>query len=139
MTEIANNKPPIWFWILSVVGLIWNAMGVHQYLGQAYNTESWQTQYSAEQLEIIYNYPAWLTAAFAIAVFTGTLGCVLLLLKKKFAYNLLLISLVAVIIQMGYLLANGHTDNIVMTIMIIIFSVFLLWFSKFAIKKAWLQ
>ncbi|MGB1308308.1 MAG: hypothetical protein ACPG6B_05325 [Oceanihabitans sp.] len=138
MSENSSNKPPIWFWIVSVIGLIWNAMGVFQYLGQAYNTESWRSQYTAEQLEIVSNHPTWLTAAFAIAVFAGTLGCLLLLLRKKFANILLLISLIAVIVQMGYLLSQGHADNMVMTIIIILFSVLLVLFARKAVANNWL-
>ena len=138
MTENTSNKPPIWFWIASTIGLIWNGMGISHYLGQAYNTDGWRSQYTAEQLEVVSNYPSWLTAAFAIAVFAGTLGCILLLLRKKFANFMLLISLIAVIIQMGYLLSQGHTDNMVMTIMIILFSVLLVLFSRKAVSSKWL-
>ena len=69
MTTTSINKPPIWYWLLSIIALVWNGMGVNAYLQQAYNTESYQTMYSEEQLEIAANMPAWVTAAFAIAVF----------------------------------------------------------------------
>ena len=46
------NKPPTWFWIVSVIALIWNGMGVNQYLGQAYQTESWKSLMTPEQIEI---------------------------------------------------------------------------------------
>ena len=100
MTDSSNTKPPIWFWIIAVVALFWNAMGVMQYLGQAYNTESFRSQYTAEQLDIISNTPAWATAAFAIAVFAGVLGSLFLLLKKRFAYTLFLLSILGIIVQL---------------------------------------
>ena len=100
MTDSSNTKPPIWFWIVSVIALIWNAMGVMQYLAQAYMTEDFKSQYTAEQLEMISNVPAWATAAFAIAVFSGLLGSILLLLKKKFASKLFLLSLLGILVQL---------------------------------------
>jgi hypothetical protein len=44
--------------------------------------------------------PAWATGAFAIAVFGGALGCLLLLLKKSAAYYLFIASLLGVIVQL---------------------------------------
>lgn len=37
MNHSTRTKPPIWFWIISVIALIWNLMGVMAYLGQAYS------------------------------------------------------------------------------------------------------
>lgn len=132
-------KPPIWFWIVSVIALLWNAMGVDQYLGQAYKTERWLSTMSEEQLEIVSYFPVWLTAAFAIAVFAGALGSIGLLIRKKWAYPLFVVSLLAVILQMGYVLSQGHSNDIAMTISIIVFAVFLVWFSKKAVSKKWIS
>jgi len=139
MSENSTNKPPIWFWILSVLGLIWNGMGVNAYLQQAYNTESFRAMYSPEQLEIVANQPSWLTAAFAIAVFAGALGCLALLLRKKLAINLILLSLLAVIVQIGYVLINNQESNMVMTLMIIVFALFLVWFSRKSAANGWVS
>ncbi|UKM63995.1 hypothetical protein GSB9_00542 [Flavobacteriaceae bacterium GSB9] len=139
MNATSRTKPPLWFWIVSVIALLWNAMGVNQYIGQAYKTETWQSALTPEQIETISNYPAWLTAAFAIAVFTGAIGSIGLLLRKKWAYSLLVLSLFAVIVQMGYILTQGHSDNMGMTISIIVFSGFLVWFSKKSLSKGWIS
>ena len=139
MTENSTNKPPIWFWIVSIIGLVWNGMGVNAYLQQAYNTESFHEMYPPEQLEIVANQPAWLTAAFAIAVFGGALGCLALLLRKKLAATLLLLSLLAVIAQMGYLVVNNQATDLVMTSMIIVFAIFLVWFSRKSASNGWIS
>ena len=80
---MTTTKPPVWFWIISILALIWNSMGVNQYLQQAYNTEAFKSMVSTEELEMIGQLPTWYTAVFAIAVFAGALGCILLLLRKK--------------------------------------------------------
>lgn len=139
MTDSAINKPPIWFWIVSVISLVWNGMGVKAYLQQAYNTEAYQEMYTAEQQEIVANLPTWVTAAFAIAVFAGAIAALLLLLRKKLAAKLWILSLIAVILQMGYLLVNGHASSIVMTIMIIALAFIFVWFSKMSASKGWLK
>jgi len=139
MTEITTNKPPVWFWIVAAIGLVWNAMGVNAYLQQAYDTESYRAMYTPEKLEVAANMPAWLTAAFAIAVFSGALGCIALLLRKSIANSLLLLSLVAVIVQMGYLITQGHADNMIMTIMIIVFAILLVLFARHTKSKNWIS
>ena len=134
-----TDKPAIWFWVVSVLTLVWNGIGVNVYLQQAYNTEGYQSMNTPEQLEIIANLPTWITGAFAIAVFAGLLGCIALLLRKKWATSLLLLSLVAVIAQMGYLLMKGYADNMGRTIAIIVVALFLVWFSRSAKAKGWLS
>lgn len=135
----STNKPPIWFWIVSIIALVWNAMGVNAYLQQAYNTESYREMYTPEQLEIAANLPSWVTAAFAIAVFSGALAAIGLLLRKSWSVKLWLLSLLAVILQMGYLLINGYASSIVMTIMIIVFALVFVWFARKSEANGWLS
>ncbi|WP_053977860.1 hypothetical protein [Mangrovimonas xylaniphaga] len=145
MNTTFKTKPPIWFWIVSVVALVWNAMGVLQYLGQTYQTESFKSQYTNEQLEIISNTPAWAIAAFATAVFGGILASIALVLRKKAAYPLFLISLIGVVVQMIHNLFLVKSVDIygpfaaIMTGMIIIFSLLFLWFSKKSIANHWIS
>lgn len=135
----STNKPPIWFWIVSIIALVWNAMGVNAYLQQAYNTERYREMYTPEQLEIAANLPSWVTAAFAIAVFAGALATIGLLLRKSWSVKLWLLSLLAVIVQMGYLLINGYASSIVMTIMIIVFALVFVWFARKSEANGWLS
>jgi hypothetical protein len=141
----STTKPPIWYWIISILALLWNFMGVLQYIGQAYNTNGFREQYTDEQLEILANTPAWVTAAFALGVFGGVLGSILLLFKKKWAYYLFLISLIGVIVQMIHNLFIIKAADIygpgaaIMTAMIIGFSLLLVWFSKKAIANSWIS
>ncbi len=145
MTNQTIIKPPIWFWIISVVALIWNGMGVNQYIQQAYKTEGFMAMYNEEQLALIDNTPSWAIAAFAIAVFGGLIGSLALLLKKKWANTMFLLSLIAIIIQMTYnfividAMEVYGPGAIYMPIMVILFAVFLIWFSKKGITKGWLS
>lgn len=145
MTHNSSTKPPVWYWIIAIVALIWNAMGVMQYLGQAYSTESFKSQYTEAQLDIINNTPAWAVAAFAIAVFAGLLASVFLLLRKRIAYALFLISLIGIIVQLYHNLFVVNSVDIygpaaaVMAVLILVFGLVLLFFSKYAIKKGWIS
>ncbi|WP_372936408.1 hypothetical protein [Seonamhaeicola sp.] len=139
MSNSTTIKPPFWFWIISVIALVWNGMGVNAYLQQAYNTESYRAMYTKEQLEIAANMPVWVTAAFAIAVFSGALASIGLLLRKSWSVKLWILSLIAVIIQMGYILINEYASSIGMTIMIIVFAFLFVWFARKSKAKGWLS
>jgi peptidoglycan/LPS O-acetylase OafA/YrhL len=139
MNETPTNKPPFWYWIISVIALIWNGLGVDGYLGQAYNTERYRSSFTPEQLETAASAPSWTMGAFAIAVFAGALAAILLLLRKKWATNFWIISLVAVILQMGYAFSTGQAADAVMASMIIVFAFLFLWFSKKAESKGWIS
>ncbi len=140
-----RNKPPIWFWILSVLALLWNAMGVNQYLQQAYNTESFRALYTPEQLALTDSTPAWATAAFAIAVFGSVLACVLLLLRKKLAKTVFIIALIAIVVQMthGLIIAKSYEVTSAfqtsMAIIVPIVGLLLYLFAKRSIEKGWLN
>jgi len=144
---MANSleKPPIWFWIVSVIALVWNGMGVHGYISQAYELSAYTEAYNKDQLEVMSTLPAWYTALFAIAVFAGAIGCILLLLRKKAAKFLLILSFIAATIQMIYFLfvadlkGVDFSANEIMAYMIIVFALFLIWFSSHSAKKGWIS
>ena len=145
MTDQSTSKPPVWFWIVSVVALLWNGMGVNAYLQQAYMTDAFKAQYNAEQLEAVANTPAWVTAAFAIAVFAGLLGCIGLLLRKKWAKPLFLLSLLGIIGQNihGIFMTNNveifGNVAVIFTVLVIVIAIFLIWFANKGIAKGWLK
>ncbi|MBU2938597.1 hypothetical protein KO494_03495 [Lacinutrix sp. C3R15] len=138
MNTITTNKPPIWFWIINILALIWNLLGVAAYLSQVYMDEETHAALTEAELKMYENLPVWYTAIFAIAVFSGTLGCIALLLRKKWAYPVFLVGAIAVCIQMAYVAFSLKMAN-VMTILIIIVAFALVWYTKQANKKGWLQ
>lgn len=142
----STNKPPVSYWIIAVIALIWNIMGVMSYLGQVYMTDDMMASMTPEQQELLANTPAWSTGLFAVAVFAGLLGSFLLLMRKKLATPVFLISLIAVLINMGYsFFATNQTevfgtiDGIVMPIIVIIIAVFLYMYSKKSGEKSWMK
>ncbi len=140
-----SNKPNTVFWIIGVIALIWNAMGVMAYVTQAYITDEMKAALPEAERALYEDIPAWYTAAFAIAVFAGLLGCVLLLMKKKLAKPVFLISLIGIVIQMFYNFFMSRAaevygpDGMVMPVMVIIIGVFLYYYAKKSEAKGWLS
>lgn len=138
------TKPSTSFWVISVIALLWNLMGAKAYLDQAYVTDSFKAMYNEEQLKMIAEAPSWATGAFAIAVFGGVLGCILLLMRKQLAKTIFVISLIGILVQMYYnffvidSMAVYGPGALVMPIMVILFALFLIWYSKYCIQKNWI-
>ena len=142
----STNKPSAGFWIIAVIALIWNAMGVMTYLMEQYKVEAYRADFTAEQLALMDSAPAWAIALFAIAVFSGLLGCIFLLMRKKMATPLFLISLLCILFNIGYSLfaTNQHelfgtVDGIVMPLVVVVIGVFLYFFSKKSTAKGLLK
>jgi len=139
-----NSKPSASFWAISIIALLWNLMGVNQYILMAYKSESIRTGLSAEKLALIDATPVWSTAAFATAVFAGALGCIVLLLRKKLANTLFLVSFFGIIIQnidafMRFKISEFTGAEITFTLLIPLIGLFLIWYSKKCISKGWLK
>ncbi len=128
---MTTTKPTKSYWVISVLALLWNLLGVMAYLFQAFMTDEMIAQLPEEQQkEFLYDHPSWYTAIFALAVFGGFLGCVFLLARKKLAFPLLLISGICAISQQFYLFFTVELSSIIMPVMIIVLSIFLIWYSK---------
>jgi hypothetical protein len=144
MSDVFKNKPTTGFWVVSVLALLWNVMGVMAYLQQAYNTEEYRANFNEAQLAIIDATPAWATAAFAIAVFAGIIGCVLLLLRKKLAKTLFIISFLGIVVQNAY--SFGFTDAMqyfkgfdwFLVISVPVIAILLIMYSRKAISRHWI-
>ncbi len=131
------------FWAIGVVALIWNVMGVINFLVQM-NADA-LASFPASHRAIVEGRPAWATGAFAIAVFGGALGCLLLLLRKSAAYYLFIASLLGVIVQLIHTLGIGSSaidfspfDVLMIILMPLVVAAFLIWYSKWSESKGWI-
>ena len=130
-----SNKPNALFWVIGVIALIWNGLGAMAYLGRAFMTEEMIAALPKEQqAELLVEHPAWVTAAFAIAVFAGVIASILLLMRKKLSYSLFVLSAIAAIAQHTYLFLNVEMASIVMPVLVVVVCIFLVWYSKKSIN-----
>lgn len=132
-----TNKPSTLFWVVGVVALLWNGMGVNYYLQSAFKTEAYTSQLNEAQMTLMESLPAWYTALFAIAVFSGIIAAIALLMKKKIAVPLFILSFITALINQVYWLFGTDAVTIfsdqmpyVMPSLVIIISAFLIWYSK---------
>lgn len=130
------------FWTIGIVALIWNVMGGINFFVQM-NPDA-LASFPETHRAIIEGRPAWATGGFAIAVFGGALGCLLLLLKKSVAYYLFIASLLGVLVTMIHTLGIASStidfslfEILMMIVMPLVVAVFLIWYLKWAVSKGW--
>ena len=132
------------FWVISAIALIWNVMGIMNYFAQM-NADMVASMPETHRA-IIEGRPAWATGGFAIAVFGGALGCVLLLVRKSAAYYVFIASLLGVIGTMIHTLGIGSStidfssfEIFMMVLMPLVVAAFLIWYAKQAKSKGWIS
>ena len=88
---------PLWFWIVAIFGLVWNAFGVIEFITSFMGTVESLMRHglTAAQATLYTNLPAWMHITFALGVFGGAIGCVLLLFRSRYATLVFLMSLLA--------------------------------------------
>ncbi len=129
------------FWLIGGISLIWNLAGVFNFIAQTNAT----TVAEMPELHraIIESRPSWAFIFFGVAVCSGVLGSILLLLSQKLSHHLFLLSLISVIIQaIPYFTMDTGLSFIMifsMVMMQVLFSSFLLWYSRLCYKKGWLN
>jgi hypothetical protein len=128
----AANTP--WhLWVIGIVAVLWSAMGAFDYVMTQTKNEDYMSHFTPEQLEFFYGFPAWIVATWAIAVWGGVAGAMLLLMRKRLAVWILLASLIAMVVTAihNYGLSNGMEvmgDPFSLVFTVVIFIVALLLF-----------
>lgn len=140
-----QTKPPISFWVIGIIALVWNGFGVITYLMMQLFTSDAVSETLAEQEMAIESLPVWVTSAYAVAVWGGLLASLFLLMRKSWAKTWFLLSLLGVLVQSVYtfFLSNALADNgagaFLLPIAIIVVAIYLYYYSGKAISNGWLK
>ena len=129
------------FWVIGAVALIWNLMGAMNYVMQL-NVEAVASMPETHRA-IIDGRPVWATGGFAIGVFGGAIGAILLLLRKSAALIVFIVSLIGIMFTMIHTLGLGIHFNVFETVMMVVMpfvvAVFLIWYAKRAKSQGWIN
>ena len=95
------------------------------------------------QQELINSTPSWVNIAFGVAVIFGVLACIALLMRRKFALPLFVISLLGVLVQNTYVFFMSNSVEIMegvgMAPLVILIAILLIPFTIFCLSKGWLR
>jgi hypothetical protein len=139
MSDVTASAPaPAWLRVVALLGLLWNLFGVFQYLTTVGIVAG------ADQAAVA-AMPAWVTGAFAVAVFGGALGCLGLLMRKRWSQMLLLISLLAIVAMDLWIFELADLDSTMaggelgVTVAVAVVAILLFWLAFRADRKGWLS
>lgn len=95
------TKRPTWFVVVAVLAVLWNLFGLWSFYYHFTATPEVVATWPEVQQRIAEVTPGWIFVPFAIATIGGTLGSLGLLLGRRWATPVLLLSLLAIIVQFG--------------------------------------
>lgn len=131
------------FWAIGAVALIWNVLGGVNFFMQM--DADVVAAMPETHRAIIIGRPVWATGGFAVIVFGGALGCLLMLFRKSAASNVFVVSLIGGVVTMIHTINIASTtirfsfsEIVVMILMPLAVAVFLIWYSKQAESKGWI-
>ena len=139
------NKPPTWFTVVAIVALLWNIVGLIAVGADMSLSAADIAALPKEQQALHAARPSWSVAGSLLAVVAGTIGCALLLLRKRWAVGAFALSLVGIVLQdiglFGIAGASQSLGPVVvgMQSMVAAIGVGLLLLSRKGISAAWLR
>lgn len=143
MEDAVKPAVPAWFWIVAVLALLWEAMGCFSYLTEV-GMVAGKAGHTAAEAAVWGAMPAWAWCAFAIAVWVGLSGALLLLMRMALARVAFALSLVGAIVQFGWAYAMGGAGRMgaaaaALPVCIIVVGIFLVWFAGMAARRGWIR
>ncbi|WP_332811818.1 hypothetical protein [Sphingomonas sp.] len=98
-----SARAPVHLWIVGILALLWNAFGAFDYVMSQTQNAAYLAQFSDADRLYFNSFPAWAVAGWALGVWGGLVGSLLLLARSRhaeFAFGLSLLGLlVATIYQ----------------------------------------
>jgi hypothetical protein len=133
---------PWHLWVIGIIGGLWSAIGVLSFVLTQMNVEAVMSRFPPQQREYFASFPWWADAFWAIGVLGGVIGCLLLLLKNRLAFPVLLASVAGTIVSNlgGLFLLGGmevmvETSALGSTVFPVIVAAFLAYYARAMSKK----
>ncbi|GLX80025.1 hypothetical protein tinsulaeT_33650 [Thalassotalea insulae] len=145
MSDPHQRHRPKWFLVLSILALIWNMLGLMAFISHVMMTPEMIAELPEAQQSLYQDTPIWATLAFALAVFSGTSGCIFLVLKKAFANVLFVASLIGILLQNYYTffvidsISALGLSSLIMPLLVLTIAIALILMTSKAEQKQWLQ
>lgn len=141
---VVRQYAPLWFRIVAIVLLLWGAMGCFACVQQFRLGPDAMGPADDYQRALYYGLPVWYNAVYAVAVGTGMLGALALIVRSVLARPLFAMSMVAVIVQFGWLfattdiIAHQGIGTIGFPLFIAAVAAASLWLAGYARRQGWI-
>jgi hypothetical protein len=142
---VTRTKPPVWFWAVAGVLALWGAQGCYVCIQQfrlGHDAMGPATEY---QRQLYAALPGWYDYLFALAVGASLVGGLMLLARSRLAVPTFAVSLIAAVLQFGYLFATtdiiarmGFAAAAGFPIVIWLIGLFAVWFARRSERRGWI-
>ncbi|MDZ4374234.1 MAG: hypothetical protein U1C74_22810 [Phenylobacterium sp.] len=149
MTDLATagRATPWHFWLVAVIAVLWNGFGGYDYVmshvqGDAYLRSAGMTE---AQVAYFNDLPAWMTACWAIGVWSSVAGTLLLILRSRWAFHAFVLSLLGFLASLSYthLMSNGGEVmgqfGMIMNGVVAAAIVFFIWYAQVMTRRGVLR
>jgi hypothetical protein len=131
-----------WYMIAAIAALLFMSFGCVMYLMHVLADAS---SMPLDQRAALEAEPAWVTGAYAVAVWAGLAGTVMLLLRNRFAEPALAVSLVGVLAWLGGLIGVSRlretmsASDLLVAIAVTALTWTVFWFARHSRQRGWLK
>lgn len=142
MGEATERAVPAWFRVVAIGALLFEAAGAFLF-GNSLTLDP--ATLPLDQRAVYDATPQWMTIAWAVAIGTGLIGAVGLIVRRRFAEPALLFSLIAVAVQFsGIFLVKQlreltPEDHLLVPIAILVLAYAIWQTAKMARRRGWLS
>ncbi len=140
--ENAIAKTPWWFWVIAIIYLLWSFVGCGGYLAEhLMGDAAYGEAFGAELLALRDLTPLWATAGYALGVWGGLIGVILLLLRKKLCLPFFYASFLGAVIGFLPSIFDGRFQAVMKTgdygfmAFIWLECLFIIWFARKMLRK----
>jgi hypothetical protein len=145
-TSAEGRSAPFHLWLIGILALLWSAFGCYDYWMTETGNQAYLANYPADAVAYMDTLPRWIIATWALGVWGGLAGSLLLLARSRFAVWLFGLSAVGAIIGLGYqMFATAEPASMktgamaVMPWVVIVLCLFFFWYAYSEEKKGTLR
>ena len=144
MTDDRFTPRPVarWYMAAAIASLLFMAIGCAKYL---MDVTVDRASLPLDQRAAFEAQPLWVTSAVALAVWSGLAGAILLLMKRKLAEPVLLVSLLAILLWLCGLVfvaplrAAISANDLAVAIVVAAITWTIFWFARHSNQRGWLK
>lgn len=130
MEEQTGPAVPGSYWVVAVLGMLWNSFGAFDYVMTELRVPSYMANFSADVIAKLDALPVWSIALWALGVWGSFFGSVFMLLRRKWAVTAFLVSLVTAVLSFAYQASIGLMPAPAIPVAIVAGIMFFWWYCR---------
>lgn len=138
MNTANEGKLPASFWVIAIVGLLWNCIGAYMYIMAKLNPALVLAQAAPAMQDYVATMPLWAHIGWSLGIWGSFLGSVLMVIRSRHAVIAFLVSLLGAIASYAAQALAGVFEP-ALSIFILAVIAFLWWYSRRCLEQGLLR